>query len=558
MGPMRWVVGCVLIFGCSASEGGASQDADLEDAWVGVDSPRAPSVDAGVSSSQGGARAAARDAAVMDAARAAARDAADSGSEPADASAAPSPEAELLHTRADALLATLMLRFWSSLSANTNTYDWMYAHYWDAVLDAAERRGPRAFAGSARMFYELQDRRGWLDGFYDDENWVTLALLHAHAVTGEALYLERARLVFADIEKAWDETCCGDHKGGLFWKKPRENKVTAINAGAVISAARLYAVTHELAYLDFARKAYTFWANTMVDRQTGHVFDGFDDAGTINKDWKFTYNEGLFIGAIVALARVTGDDSQLPLAHQVAAYMLREESAKTALGSILSDGKCSGDGEMFKAVGARYLGELYALDPSHTEYRDFLRRSADAVWTLARDASTGLVSCDWAGPFDMAGARVGALGAAAVGVAAAARALGHGAQRPALQYEAEEGNLHGVGLEATHAGFSGWGYLAGWGRDGQAVELQVDVEEAGTYHLELRYASEMDAARSLSANGGERVPLRFPASGAYTRYTSLQAQLPLARGRNTLTLRLDTSAGDSGYLNLDRVDLALR
>jgi predicted alpha-1,6-mannanase (GH76 family) len=184
-------------------------------------------------------------------------------------------------------------------------------------------------------------------------------------VTGEAMYLEQARAVFADIEKAWDESCCGEHKGGLFWKKPAENKVTAINAGAVISAARLYEATHEAAYLDSAKKAYAFWSQTMVDPKSGHVYDGFDNAGTINKAWRFTYNEGLFIGAIVALVRATGDDSQLPLAHKVAAFMLREESAVTPLGSILSDGKCSGDGEMFKAVAARYLGELYALDRSH-------------------------------------------------------------------------------------------------------------------------------------------------------------------------------------------------
>jgi hypothetical protein len=29
-----------------------------------------------------------------------------------------------------------------------------------------------------------------------------------------------------------------------------------------------------------------------------------------------------------------------------------------------------------------------------------LRRSADAAMTLARDPQSGLVSCDWAGPFD--------------------------------------------------------------------------------------------------------------------------------------------------------------
>jgi hypothetical protein len=221
-----------------------------------------------------------------------------------DAGTMPDPAVETLHSHADILLQTLMLRFWPTLSANTSVYDWMYAHYWDAVLDATERRGKHAFAATARMFFELQKQRGWFDDFYDDENWVTLALLHAHTVTGEAIYLEQARAVFADIEKAWDETCCGEHKGGLFWKKPAENKVTAINAGAVIIAARLYEATHEAAYLDFAKKAYAFWSQTMVDPKSGHVYDGFDNAGTINKTWRFTYNEGLFIGAATLLAGV--------------------------------------------------------------------------------------------------------------------------------------------------------------------------------------------------------------------------------------------------------------
>ena len=45
--------------------------------------------------------------------------------------------------------------------------------------------------------------------------------------------------------KGWDEICCGAHPGGIFWHKPRDNKVTAINAGAVISAARLYQRTQD-------------------------------------------------------------------------------------------------------------------------------------------------------------------------------------------------------------------------------------------------------------------------------------------------------------------------
>jgi len=337
-------------------------------------------------------------------------DAAAADAAPLDAAKPVDPAIKQMHQRADQLLATLMLADWPDLRANTTTYDWMYAHYWDAVLDAAERRGKNAFAGTARMFYDLQSQRGWLDGFYDDENWITLALLHSYRVTGETMYLDQAKVVFADIMKAWDTTCCGTHKGGLFWKKPAESKVTAINAGAVISASLLYAATSDATYLAFAKKAYDFWSNTMVDAATGHVYDGMDNAGNINTTWSFTYNEGLFIGAAVELARVTHDDSHVALAHKVAGYMMTKEIEHTPLGTILSDGNCSGDGQMFKGIGARYLGELYALDPTHTEYRDFLRRSADALWTLNRDPATSHVSCDWQGPFDPATDKTGSLG----------------------------------------------------------------------------------------------------------------------------------------------------
>ncbi len=319
----------------------------------------------------------------------------------------------------------------------------MYAHYWDAVLDAAERRGPNAFAGTARMFYELQAKRGWLDNFYDDEDWVTLALLHAYKVSGDATYLNQAKVVFADIMNAWDTTCCGAHPGGLWWEKPTMNKVTAINAGAVISASRLYLATNDSTYLAFATKAYDFWSTYMVDSTTGHVYDGMDNTGTINTAWSFTYNEGLFIGAVVELARATGDNSHLPLAHTVAGYMMTKEIETTAarhdpLGWKVQRRRP----DVQSGQPARYLGELYAADPSHTEYRDFLARSGTAAWTLARDPASGDISCDWEGPYDSTTGLVGSLGSAAVGLAAAAKALGAGMQRPGLLYEAEEGDLH--------------------------------------------------------------------------------------------------------------------
>ena len=473
-----------------------------------------------------------------------------------DVSAPVNPAAEAMQTRADQALSALMLNFWPSLRSNTTVYDWMYAHYWDAVLDATERRGTNAFSGTARMFFELQAERGWLDGFYDDENWITLALLHAYKVTGDATYLNQAKVVFADIMKAWDTTCCGAHPGGLWWEKPTTGKVTAINAGAVISASRLYEDTNDASYLAFATKAYDYWSTYMVDATSGHVYDDINNAGVINTTWSFTYNEGLFIGAVVELAQATGDTSNMPLAHQVATYMMSHEIETTPQGTILSDGQCGGDAEMFKGIGARYLRELYETDTSHTEYRDFLERSGDAAWTLARDPSSGDISCDWAGPYDPTTGVVGSLGSGAIALAAAAEALGPGAQRPSQAYEAEEGDLHGIGLEASYAGFSGWGYLAGWNGDGQSVDFLVDVPSAGQYQLAWRYAASSDAQRALSVNGQLLdASIAFANSGGYTNYLTTTTTATLPQGRSTVTLAFSSAQGSSGYLNLDRLQL---
>jgi predicted alpha-1,6-mannanase (GH76 family) len=431
----------------------------------------------------------------------------------------------------------------------------MYAHYWDAVLDATERRGPNAFSGAVKMFYELQQKRGWLDNFYDDENWITLALLHSYRVTKDPTYLNQAKTVYADIMKAWDTTCCiPGHLGGLFWEKPMTNKVTAINAGAVISASRLYEDTSDMTYLNFAKQVFAFWSANMVDMTTGHVYDGMDNTGTINMSWNFTYNEGLFIGAVVELAKATGDNSNLPLAHKVAGYMMAKETETTSEGTILSDGKCSGDGEMFKGIGARYLGELYAADPSHTEYRDFLQRSADAAWTLARDSMTGNISCDWMGPYDSATGVQGSMGSAAIGIAAAAEALGPGTQRPPLEYEAEEGDLHGIGVEAKYTGFSGWGYVAGWGSSGQSVDLLVNVPSTGNYQLEFQYATSDMAVRSVSVDGTTvSGSVAFPSTGGYTTYKAVDLTTSLSAGAHVVNVAFGSSG--AGYVNLDRLRL---
>ena len=62
------------------------------------------------------------------------------------------------------------------------------------------------------------------------------------------------KMLFADIMSAWDTTCCGTKPGGIWWRTQHDSKVTAINAGAVVSASRLYERTKDAQYLSFAQK----------------------------------------------------------------------------------------------------------------------------------------------------------------------------------------------------------------------------------------------------------------------------------------------------------------
>ena len=58
------------------------------------------------------------------------------------------------------------------------------------------------------------------------------ALVHAYDLTTNAVYLNQAQALFADVQGGWDTTCCGAIRGGMWWDKAHTQKATAANAGA--------------------------------------------------------------------------------------------------------------------------------------------------------------------------------------------------------------------------------------------------------------------------------------------------------------------------------------
>ena len=256
-----------------------------------------------------------------------------------DAAPDAGPDARPAHDAADAAFEAMMLSFWDGgrsylrserPQASALTGYWIFAQALDAVLDSSARTGGR-YRGLIETFYLAQDAVGWSRDFFDDENWMALALLRAYDLTGRTKYLARAKELFADImTNADDASCCiASAPGGLWWDRPHTQKATAANAGPVVTAVRLWQRTNDTTYLDFAKRVWAYWDTNMVDEASHRVFDHVKPGGEI-VSYRFTYNEGLMIAASVALHEATKDAKVLAEAHAIAradqdAFALRSQ-----------------------------------------------------------------------------------------------------------------------------------------------------------------------------------------------------------------------------------------
>jgi predicted alpha-1,6-mannanase (GH76 family) len=307
-----------------------------------------------------------------------------------------------LHARADAATDALVARFWNggagdfahaSPTSGAAAGYWISANALETIVDAAERTGEARYLDVVRAFVAAQDGRGWTRDWFDDEAWMAVALLRAHDLTRDRVFLERAAALVVDIfASAPDGSCCGADAGGLWWDRPHTQKATASNAVPVIAAARLYERTGEARWLDDARRAYGFWRDHMV-AASGQVVDHVLPSGE-RVWWSFSYDGGALLGAALALHHATGEAPYLADARRFAGFLLSAQTRSTSFGPVLFDGDC----DAFKGIAHRYLSELAAAAPDVPGLPALLAADADAVWTIARDPSTGTFGVDWGGP----------------------------------------------------------------------------------------------------------------------------------------------------------------
>jgi len=311
------------------------------------------------------------------------------------------------HQHADAALDVTLAAFWNAsekyLNAESPTNGkltgyWTYAQFFDAVLDGVERTGGKRYRDQVRVFYDGRAKQGWIVDYFDDQAWMTLALMRAFDLTGEQLYLDQAKTIYENSMLGWDTSCCGTYLGGIWWDRKHTQKATASNATNAIAGVRLAKRTGDSKYLDFAKQTYAFWFTNMVNQQNFGIYDHLNPDGT-RAPGGLTYNHGVMIGAALELHAATGEAHFLEEAHKFGHYLATNSTKPSSVGPLLADSNtCEGDCAAWKGIGYRYLAQLFRQDPTKTEYQAVLTAGAAGIWTLARNPDTTFFASNWAGP----------------------------------------------------------------------------------------------------------------------------------------------------------------
>lgn len=275
---------------------------------------------------------------------------------------------------------------------------WWNAHAVDVLVDAYERTGNALYLQKTKDLVQgiYNTNKGTYSiVFYDDMLWLGLSALRAYEVSGDAFFMDVVEHLWQDIQ-----TGRNDHQGGgIAWRKDQlAYKNTPANAPAVILACRLYRHYGRAEDRALAEEVFEWLQTHLVDPETDLIWDGKNRQGdgAIDKNWMFTYNQGVYFGAAHEMYLMTSETRYLELAVNAAKAAITSRSISPN-GVMRNEGQ--GDGGLFKGIMARYL-TLLAVESAVSEddqriFADFIQHNAETAYHNALSRPTMLVGPDW-------------------------------------------------------------------------------------------------------------------------------------------------------------------
>ena len=281
---------------------------------------------------------------------------------------------------------------------------WNAANALTAVIAYTRATGDQSFAGVIDTTFRRAPRKNadFVNSYYDDNGWWGLAWVAAWDLTGDARYLDAARVIFARTAEGWDDT----FGGGVWWSRARAYKNAIPNELFLTLAARL----HQRApdgdrYLDWAQRTWAWFRASGMIGPGGLVNDGLTSTGQNNGGTTWTYNQGVILGGLAALSEITGERDGLEQGAAIAAAALARLTRPPGILTEPHEAATRSrdqDRPQFKGIFVRNLRDFHQVSPQPA-YRAFIVRNARSIWTSSRN-DRDQFGLSWAGPFDRADA----------------------------------------------------------------------------------------------------------------------------------------------------------
>ncbi|RZK89644.1 MAG: hypothetical protein EOO98_10070 [Pedobacter sp.] len=181
-----------------------------------------------------------------------------------------------------------------------NTYTWMH-NMWDSVSPTGGYYAAANINGTGASG----------DKYTDDNALAGVVYLDAYNVTTgttQTNYLNSAKACANWLMNSgqWDNT----YGGGFWWSTVKESKPTQTNGLALQLFLRLYQITGQIYYRDWAISVKNWLLNNMYDSTTGLYIWKIDGAGAGVKHYeKFTYDNAIMIEAFLQYAQIMSDNT---------------------------------------------------------------------------------------------------------------------------------------------------------------------------------------------------------------------------------------------------------
>jgi predicted alpha-1,6-mannanase (GH76 family) len=270
----------------------------------------------------------------------------------------------------------------TSINNTEKDYFWRQALDIQAVedvYDSAPSTDTRNLISSLLDTFLQQNQGGgglydwnWND-YNDDLCWAGLAFARGYKITGNQTYLNQAKYAFDRLYgRGWDNAL----GGGIWWSVDKNEKSALSNSPATILGCLIYESNGDSSYLTKARAIYDWTWNTLLDRSTGGVAENISANGTLSSG-RTVYTAGAFVNAAQKLYRDQGQGSLFDDAKRTVDWVIRSMTTN----GIMTNGQREGT---WQSEFARGMGEFVRENNLWGQYYAFMKRNADAAWSVRR------------------------------------------------------------------------------------------------------------------------------------------------------------------------------